>query len=96
MANRQTIAKSKPRSRNSRRTRQPGFGERVKDSYHKARDMRNSRSNSRHDRMTRHAAIAGSADYFEPDSLNLPAFKRFLSWLMALALLPLCFVTVIT
>jgi len=47
--------------------------------------------------MTRHAAIAGSAEYLdEPNSLNLPALKRIFSWLMALALLPLCFVTVIT
>lgn len=97
MANRRTLAQAKPRSRNSRRTRPPGFGERVKASYHKARDLRNSRGHSRRERMTRHAAIAGSAEYqSEPDYLNLPALRRILSWLMALALLPLCFITVIT
>ena len=96
MANRRISAKISPRSRNARRTRQPSFGERLQESYNQARDMRNSRSHSRRERMTRHAAIAGSADYLDPDSLNLPALKRVFSWLMALALLPLCFVTVIT
>ncbi|MGC6565278.1 MAG: hypothetical protein ACON38_06660 [Akkermansiaceae bacterium] len=96
MANRRSVPKSKPRSRNSRRERRAGFGERVRSSYAAARDLRNRKSNNRRAHMTRQSAIAGTSDSLEPDYLNLTNVKILLSWLMAVALMPLCFVTVIT
>lgn len=46
--------------------------------------------------MTRQAAIAATSDCLEPDYFTLSNLRLFLSWIMALALMPLCLVTVIT
>jgi len=97
MANRRNISKGKSSSRNTRRDDRLGFGDRVRSSYAAAREMRNQKSHHRKATMTRHAAIAESSDYLEPeDYLNLSALRLLLSWLMALVMMPLCFVTVIT
>lgn len=100
MANRRMSPQPKSRSRNTRRKREPTFGERVRNSYTSAQNRRshrgNSRGSNRRSTMTRQAAIAGSADYDDPDYFSLPALKRFLHWIFALGVAPLCLVTIIT
>lgn len=56
----------------------------------------NRRGNSRQARMTRQAAIAGTAETLDDDFLPLTWAKRVLHWLAAIALIPFCFVTMIT
>jgi len=46
--------------------------------------------------MTRQAAIAGTTEVFEEDFLPLTWARRLIHWMLALVLVPFCFVTIIT
>ena len=46
--------------------------------------------------MTRQAAIAGSAEIIEDDFGAQSLFQRVFHWLLAFAIMPFCFVTVVT
>lgn len=49
--------------------------------------------------MTRHAAIAGTAtpeDFYDDEFLSRSFLKRLFHWALGLALIPFCFITVIT
>ncbi len=95
MARRERPFQFKQRARTNRRARRPSFGARLLDAHNRACDRVN-RPGNRRQRMSRQSAIAGTAVPEDFEEHHLPMFKRILHWVLAFALVPLCFITVVT
>ncbi len=94
MARRRLNLQHSPKRKN-RRGGRPGLRQAFQNADRIARERSTRRSMRRHG-MSRHAAIAGAADFSDDELPPIGLLTRLLRFLATLIFLPLCFVTAIT